>query len=47
MKRYFVILALILICQTGNSQTLNELFKEFSNLAAILPSLYAEERDRL
>lgn len=32
MKRYFVILALILICQAGNSQTMNDLFKEFSKI---------------
>lgn len=32
MKRYFVILALILICQAGNSQTMNQLFNEFSKV---------------
>lgn len=35
MKRYFVILALILICQAGNSQTMNQLFNEFSNIEQI------------
>ena len=35
MKRYFVILALILICQAGNSQTMNDLFKEFSKIEQI------------
>lgn len=32
MKRYFVILALILICQAGNSQTMNQLFDEFAKI---------------
>ena len=35
MKRYFVILALILICQAGNSQTMNQLFNEFSKIEQI------------
>ena len=35
MKRYFVILALILICQAGKSQTMNDLFKEFSKIEQI------------
>lgn len=35
MKRYFAILTLILICQTGNSQTMNQLFNEFSNIEQI------------
>lgn len=35
MKRYFVILTLILICQAGNSQTMNQLFNEFSNIEQI------------
>ena len=32
MKRYFVILAMILICQAGSSQTMNQLFNEFSKI---------------
>lgn len=35
MKRYFVILVLILISQAGNSQTMNDLFKEFSKMEQI------------
>lgn len=35
MKRYFAILTLILICQAGNSQTMNQLFNEFSNIEQI------------
>lgn len=35
MKRYFVILVLILISQAGNSQTMNDLFKEFSKIEQI------------
>lgn len=35
MKRYFVILALILVCQAGNSQTMNQLFNEFSKIEQI------------
>ncbi|MCD8270969.1 MAG: DUF4252 domain-containing protein [Parabacteroides sp.] len=32
MKQYFVILAMILICQAGSSQTMNQLFNEFSKV---------------
>lgn len=35
MKRYFVILALLVICQVGNSQTMNQLFNEFSKIEQI------------
>lgn len=35
MKQYFAILTLILICQAGNSQTMNQLFNEFSNIEQI------------
>lgn len=35
MKRYFVILALIVICQAGYSQTMNQLFNEFSKIEQI------------
>lgn len=35
MKRYFVIMALIFICQAGNSQTMNQLFDEFSRIEQI------------
>ena len=35
MKRYFVILELLVICQVGNSQTMNQLFNEFSKIEQI------------
>lgn len=35
MKKYFVILALMVICQAGNSQTMDKLFNEFSKIEQI------------
>lgn len=35
MKKYFVILALMIICQAGNSQTMDKLFNEFSKIEQI------------
>lgn len=35
MKRYVAVLAFILICQTGYSQKINDLFKEFSKIEQV------------
>ena len=35
MKRYFVILALIMVSQAGSSQTMHQLFNEFSKIEQI------------